>query len=115
MINSTRRWVHSQRCCGQIAGAPVSALSGPQPAAMDAIPLGPSYTWLQARRLGVTRGQISADGIELSRGLDLSSAVEPDLEVRCHAWAKVLPADAAFGFRTAAVLHGVSDSESASV
>src|SRR5215213_9778927 len=87
----------------------------PQPAAMDAIPLDSSYTWSGARRLGVTRAQIRADGIELSRGLYLSSAVEPDLTVRCHAWAKVLPADAAFGFRTAAVLHGVSDSESTAV
>jgi hypothetical protein len=82
---------------------------------MDAIPLGASYTWSEARRLGVTRGQIRADGVELSRGLYLSSAVEPELTARCHAWAKVLPADAAFGFRTAAVLHGVSDSEPASV
>lgn len=82
---------------------------------MDRIPLGHSYTWSEARRLGVTRGQIQADGIALSRGLYLSSSVEPDLAVRCRTWAKVLPDDAAFGFRTAAVLHGVSDRESATV
>ena len=82
---------------------------------MDGIPLGPTYTWSEARRLGVTRGQIRADGIELSRGLYLSSAVDPGLTVRCHAWAKVLPADAAFGFRTAAVLLGVSETESTTV
>lgn len=82
---------------------------------MDGIPLGPAYTWSDARRLGVTRRQIRADGVELSRGLYLSSAVEPDLTVRCHAWAKVLPADAAFGFLTAARLYGVSDSASTTV
>jgi hypothetical protein len=82
---------------------------------MDGIPLGPSYTWSEARRLGVTRGQIRTDGVELSRGLYLSSAVEPELRVRCQAWAQVLPVDAAFGFRTAAVLHGVSESEPTTV
>ncbi|WP_245161006.1 hypothetical protein [Blastococcus sp. CT_GayMR16] len=63
----------------------------------------------------MTRRQIHADGVQLSRGLYLSSAVEPDLAERCSAWAKVLPADAAFGFRTAAVLHEASDSESTTV
>jgi hypothetical protein len=78
---------------------------------MDGIPLGPSYTWSQARRRGVTRRQIRADGVPLSRGLYLSSAVQPHLPERCHAWTTVLPADAAFGFGTAAVLHGVRDIE----
>jgi hypothetical protein len=78
---------------------------------MDGIPLGDSYTWSEARANGVTRRQISTDGVELSRGLYLSSAVEPDLRVRCRAWAKVLPSDAAFAFRTAAVLYGVFDGE----
>lgn len=37
----------------------------------------------------------------------LSSAVEPDLAIRCHAWRLVLPGDAAFGLGTAARLYGV--------
>jgi len=82
---------------------------------MDGIPLGPSYTWTEARARGVTRRQILADGVELSRGLYLSRAVEPTLPVRCHAWARVLPADAAFGLGTAAALHGVTDDDSSTV
>jgi hypothetical protein len=82
---------------------------------MDGIPLGPSYTWTEARTGGVTRRQILADGVELSRGLYLSRAVEPTLAMRCHAWAKVLPADAAFGLGTAAALHGATDDESSTV
>jgi hypothetical protein len=41
--------------------------------------------------------------------------VEPRLPVRCHAWAKVLPAEAAFGLWTAAALHGVMDAETSTV
>ncbi|MGY2128143.1 hypothetical protein [Blastococcus sp. SYSU DS0617] len=78
---------------------------------MDGIPLDPGYTWIEARARGVTRRQIHADGVPLSRGLYLSSAVEPELEVRCRAWAKVLPEDAAFALGTAAVLLGASDAE----
>lgn len=82
---------------------------------MDGIPLGSSYTWSEARRHGVTRRQIQGDGIPLSRGLYLSSAVEPRLPERCRAWTRVLPADAAFALGTAAVLLGVSDKETTSV
>jgi hypothetical protein len=82
---------------------------------MDGVPLGPSYTWTEARSRGVTRRQISADGVPLSRGLYLSSAVEPLLPERCRAWSKVLPTEAAFGLGTAAVLLGVRDDEPTTV
>jgi len=82
---------------------------------MDGIPLGPSYTWSEARTSGASRRQILLDGVPLSRGLYVSSAVEPDLLMRCHAWAKVLPPDAAFGLRTAAALYRVIDGEPATV
>ena len=78
---------------------------------MDGIPLEPAYTWTEARARGVTRRQIRSDGVALSRGLYLSGAMDPDLALRCRAWAKVLPADAAFGLGTAAVLHGAADGE----
>jgi hypothetical protein len=73
---------------------------------MDGIPLDSSYTWTTARRLGATRRQITSDGVLLGRGLYVSRSEELDLETRCRAWAKVLPADAAFGLRTAAGLLG---------
>lgn len=82
---------------------------------MDGIPLGSSYTWSDARRRGVTRRQIHADGVPLSRGLYLSSAVEPLLPERCAAWTRVLPADSAFALGTAAVLLGGSDAEPTTV
>ena len=82
---------------------------------MDGIPLGTSYTWTAARRLGVTRRQIASDGIALGRGLYLSRAVEPTLAERCRAWAGVLPADAAFGLSTAASLFGAADPEPAAL
>jgi hypothetical protein len=75
---------------------------------VDGIPLGSSYTWSEARVQGVTRSQIRSDGIPLARGLYLSSSAEPDLMSRCRAWAKVLPADAAFAMGTAAVLFGAA-------
>jgi hypothetical protein len=78
---------------------------------MEGIPLGHAYTWTEARASGVSRRQILLDGVELSRGLYLSSAVEPDLRQRCRAWAKVLPPDSAFGLDTAAALYGVADRE----
>ena len=74
---------------------------------MDGIPLGPSYTWTGARALGVTRSQIRADGVAVARGLYVSRARDLDQAARCEAWARVLPADAAFGLATAAALHGV--------
>lgn len=73
---------------------------------MEGIPLGESYTWSGARALGVTRGQIAQDGLELARGLYVSRSAEPDLRTRCRAWTRVLPADAAFGLHTATSLYG---------
>ncbi|SFL16691.1 hypothetical protein [Geodermatophilus ruber] len=78
---------------------------------MEGIPLGSSYTWSEARRRGVTRRQIAADGVAIGRGLYLSRAVEPTLAERCRAWAGLLPADAAFGLGTATALYGVTDPE----
>jgi hypothetical protein len=75
---------------------------------MDGIPLGSSYTWTAARACGVTRTQIAEDGVLLSRGLYLSRSAEPDLQTRCRAWTKVLPADAAFGLKAATVLLGAA-------
>jgi hypothetical protein len=74
---------------------------------VDGIPLEPSYTWTAARSLGVTRSQIRADGVRIARGLYVTRSGDLDLAARCRAWAGVLPADAAFGLSTAAVLHGV--------
>src|SRR5689334_15143949 len=73
---------------------------------MDGIALTSSYTWTEAMALGVTRGQIRADGIPISRGLYVSRSADLDLHTLCRAWARVLPPDAAFGFRTAVALHG---------
>jgi len=73
---------------------------------MDGIPLGASYTWREARALGVTRGQIALDGLPIARGLYVSQAFSPTLAVRCQAWTKLLPPDAAFGLETAAALLG---------
>jgi len=73
---------------------------------MDGIPLSASYTWREARGRGVTRGQIALDGRPIARGLYVSRAFLPTLAVRCRAWTKLLPPDAAFGLETAAVLLG---------
>ncbi|MFD2092846.1 hypothetical protein [Blastococcus deserti] len=73
---------------------------------MDGIPLGDSYTWTAARALGVTRGQIRADGVPVARGLYVSRSRDLDLRMRCRAWAGVLPDDAAFGLHTATALLG---------
>jgi hypothetical protein len=73
---------------------------------MDDVPLGPAYTWLEARASGATRRQIRQDGREITRGLYLSSAAKPSLLARCRAWTRLLPEDAAFGLETAAALVG---------
>lgn len=73
---------------------------------MDGIPLGPQYTWREARRLGVTRSQVGEDGVRVARGLYLSRSATPDLRTTCAAWALVLPPDAAFSHGTAAALLG---------
>ena len=73
---------------------------------MDGIELGNGYTWAEARAAGVTRRQIERDGRRIGRGLYVSAAVDLDLRVRCRAWARVLPPEAAFGGATAAVLMG---------
>jgi hypothetical protein len=82
---------------------------------VDGIPLESSYTWTEARALGVTRSQIRADGVLIARGLYVSRSAEPDLAARCHAWARVLPADAAFGLHTATALHGAATPASSAV
>jgi hypothetical protein len=73
---------------------------------MDGIPLGTTYTWLEARARGATRRQIDQDGFAIARGLYVSSAVSPTLIARCRAWTRLLPADAAFGLETAGALLG---------
>src|SRR3954471_21257749 len=73
---------------------------------MDGIPLGTSYTWRDARARGVTRGQIALDGRPIAPGLYVSRAVADTLVVRCRAWTRLLPPDAAFGLETAAALLG---------
>ncbi len=78
---------------------------------MDGIPLGPAYTWTEARALGVTRRQIGDDGVVLGRGLYVSHGVDLTLAMRCQAWGKRLPDDAAFGLGTAASLLRVADPE----
>lgn len=78
---------------------------------MDGIPLDVTYTWTEARALGVTRRQIADDGVILGRGLYVSRSVDLTLEMRCRAWSSRLPDDAAFGLGTAAAFYGVSDAE----
>src|SRR4051794_37963876 len=73
---------------------------------MDGIPLGTSYIWRDARARGVTRGQIALDGRPIAPGLYVSRAVADTLVVRCRAWTRLLPPDAAFGLETAAALLG---------
>ncbi|MGY1672639.1 hypothetical protein [Geodermatophilus sp. SYSU D00710] len=73
---------------------------------MEPLDLGSSWTWTDARRRGATRRQIAEGGEELSRGLYLSRAEPSSLAVRCRAWTRLLPPDAAFGLETAAALLG---------
>jgi len=73
---------------------------------MDGIPLQFSYSWTEARSLGVTRAQIRTDGVPIARGLYVSRSADLDLRTRCRAWARVLPSDAAFGLHTATALYG---------
>ncbi len=73
---------------------------------MEPLDLGSSWTWTDARRRGATRRQIAEGGEQLSRGLYLSRAEPSSLTVRCRAWTRLLPADAAFGLETAACLLG---------
>jgi hypothetical protein len=44
--------------------------------------------------------------VEIARGLYVSRAADLSLRDRCLAWARVLPADAAFGLHTAVALYG---------
>jgi hypothetical protein len=82
---------------------------------VDGIPLEFSYTWTEARTLGVTRSQIGADGVRIARGLYVSSSGDLDLATHCRAWARILPADAAFGLSTAVALHGLGGHASSEV
>jgi hypothetical protein len=77
---------------------------------MDGIALGSSYTWAGARAAGVTRRQVERDGLRLTQGLYLSRAALTLVEL-CQAWARVLPARAAFGGTTAAALLGAPVSD----
>jgi len=72
---------------------------------MDDVELGPAYLWREALDRGARRRQIVADGVRLSQGLYLSSAVAPSLLERCRAWSRLLPPEAAFGLGTAAELY----------
>jgi hypothetical protein len=82
---------------------------------MDDVELGSDYTWQEARGRGARRRQIVADGLRVSRGLYLSSAVAPTLAERCGAWSRVLPAGAAFGLETAAELYALPTRRSPTV
>ena len=72
---------------------------------MDDVDLGSIYTWRDARSRGARRRQIDRDGLRVSRGLYLTSAVSPTLVERCRAWSMLLPSGAAFGLETAAELY----------
>jgi hypothetical protein len=74
---------------------------------MADVELGSIYTWQDARARGARRRQIRADGLRVSRGLYLSSAVAPTLADRCRAWSSLLPSGSAFGLETAAELYGL--------
>ncbi|WP_369254525.1 hypothetical protein [Geodermatophilus amargosae] len=73
---------------------------------MEPLDLGSTWTWRDARARGATRRQIAAGGEELTRGLYLSHADAASFRARCAAWTRLLPADAAFGLQSAAVLLG---------
>jgi hypothetical protein len=73
---------------------------------VDGVRLGSSYTWSSARAAGATRRQVEQDGRRIGQGLHLSAAAEPTVREQCLAWTQVLPAQAAFGGVTAAVLAG---------
>lgn len=74
---------------------------------MDDIELEPAYLWRQSRDRGARRREVTAAGLRISRGLYLSHAEETSLEVRCRAWTRLLPPDAAFGMETAVRLLGL--------
>jgi hypothetical protein len=73
---------------------------------MEPLDLGSAWTWREARARGATRRQIAAGGEELTRGLYLSHAEAASFRARCAARTRLLPADAAFGLESAAVLLG---------
>ncbi|MGY1694206.1 endonuclease domain-containing protein [Geodermatophilus sp. SYSU D00814] len=73
---------------------------------MENLDLGSSWTWTDARRRGATRRQIAEGGELLTRSLYLSRAEPSSLAVRCRAWVRLLPSDAAFGLETGATLLG---------
>jgi hypothetical protein len=74
---------------------------------MDEVDLGSIYTWRDARGRGARRRQIVTDGLRVSRGLYLTSAIAPTLVERCRAWSALLPSGAAFALETAAELYGL--------
>ncbi len=85
----------------------VGRLHGPHRPRVDDVELPLTYTWAEARAAGARRRQITSDGRRLTPGLYLSAAADDGLAVRCRAWTRLLPPDAAFGLGTAAALLGV--------
>ncbi|MGY1650452.1 hypothetical protein [Geodermatophilus sp. SYSU D01119] len=82
---------------------------------MDDVELPLVYTWREARSAGARRRQIAGDGRRVPTGLHLSSAADDGLAVRCRAWTRLLPPDAAFGLGTAATLLGLRSDPPAEV
>ncbi|GAB3303055.1 hypothetical protein GCM10027451_07660 [Geodermatophilus aquaeductus] len=82
---------------------------------MEPLDLGSTWTWREARARGATRRQIAAGGEQLTRGLYLSHAEAASFRARCAAWTRLLPADAAFGLESAAVLLGAQPDPPAEV
>lgn len=74
---------------------------------MDDVELEPAYLWRESLDRGARRREVTAAGLRLSRGLYLSHAEETSLAVRCRAWTRLLPPDAAFGMETAVLLLGL--------
>ncbi|NQX34710.1 hypothetical protein [Herbiconiux sp. VKM Ac-2851] len=69
--------------------------------------LGPEFSVARARASGVSVGRLRNPG--LARPFHgVRARVPPaELEARCRAYAQVMPADAAFSYVTAALLHGL--------
>jgi very-short-patch-repair endonuclease len=74
---------------------------------MENVELEPAYLWRESRDRGARRRELTAAGRRISRGLYLSHAEENTLRVRCRAWTRLLPPDAAFGMETAVLLLGL--------
>ncbi|TYP84970.1 endonuclease domain-containing protein [Blastococcus xanthinilyticus] len=73
---------------------------------MDRIGLPPAYTRPEAAAAGLTRAQLRDDGVRVTRGAYVSTAVPLGLRAACLAALPVLPAGTVFSHRTAATLLG---------